>query len=417
MKKVVFIGLILCLNIDATAQWKLSHPEKLGFSEQRLERLTETLDAYVENDQLAGGVALIARKGDIGYLHVFGQRDIESGDVMQEDTIFRIASQTKAIVSAGIMILQEEGKLLITDPLHKYIPEFENSTVAEPNEQGGYTVVPANRAITLRDLLTHTAGIGYGNGVAADKWEEAGIQGWYFAYRDEPVLETIKRMGALPMDAHPGEKWVYGYNTDILGAVIEVASGITLAGFLADRIFEPLGMNDTHFYLPEEKLDRLAVVYSSKEEGGIEKAPDPGMMVGQGAYVEGPRMSYSGGAGLLSTAFDYARFLQMILNGGELDGERVLSRHSVAAMGRNHMRDVPFNPGVGFGLGFSVVEDAGARGNLGSVGELGWGGAYHTSYWIDQAEEIVAVYMTNLIPARQIDDHQKFRTLLYQALQ
>ena len=321
------------------------------------------------------------------------------------------------IVSAGIMILQEEGKLLISDPLHKYIPEFENSTVAEPNEQGGYTVVPANRAITLRDLLTHTAGIGYGNGVAADKWEEAGMQGWYFAYRDEPVLETIKRMGALPMDAHPGDRWVYGYNTDILGAVIEVASGMSLDAFLKERIFDPLGMDDTHFFLPSEKINRLAVVYSSKETGGIEKAPEPGMMVGQGAYVEGPRMSYSGGAGLLSTAHDYARFLQMILNEGELDGERVLSRHSVAAMGRNHMRDVPFNPGVGFGLGFSVVEDAGARGNLGSVGELGWGGAYHTSYWIDPAEEIVAVYMTNLIPAMNIDDHQKFRTLLYQALQ
>ena len=391
--------------------------EKVGFSSERLEYLTGTFQDYVNDGKLSGAVVLVARKGQIAYFKPFGKSDMENDVPMEKNSIFRIASQTKAIVSVGIMILQEEGKLLITDPVGKYIPEFNETTVAEPKDDGAYEIVKANRLITIRDLLTHTSGIGYGYGAAKDLWQEAGIQGWYFANRDEPILEPVKRMAALPFDAQPGEQFVYGYSTDILGALIEVVSGEPLNTFLRNRILEPLGMNDTYFYLPEEKRERLAVVYSATEEG-LERAPAPGAMAGQGAYVDGPRKCFSGGAGLLSTATDYAKFLQMMLNGGTFNGKRVISPKTVELMTVNHLGENPFpwEKGVGFGLGFSIVEDLGLRGELGSKGEFGWGGAYHSTYWADPEEELLVVYFTQLIPAEGLDDHQKLRALVYQAL-
>lgn len=370
---------------------------------------------YVGSDRLAGAVVLVARRGRIVYHKAFGMRDLESGQPMEKDSIFRIASQTKALVTAGVMVLQEQGELLITDPLSAYLPEFKATTVAVENNKGGYDVMPCRRPIILRDLLTHTAGISYGNGPAEDRWADAGIQGWYFADRDEVVGHTVGKMAALPFDAHPGERWVYGYNTDILGAVIESVSGQSLDAFLSAAILGPLGMGDTHFYLPQSKADRLATVYSATEDG-IERAPDPGHMVGQGHYLEGPRISFSGGAGLLSTATDYARFLQMMLNGGTLDGQRILSRKSVELMTANHLHRIGFRVGQGFGLGFYVVTDLGARGIPGTVGEFGWGGAYHSTYWVDPREELVVVYLTQLIPAGGIDDHATLRSLIYQAI-
>ena len=222
-------------------------------------------------------------------------------------------------------------------------------------------------------------------------------------------------MATLPFDAHPGERWVYGYNTDILGAVIERVSGQPLDTFLSETILEPLSMKDTHFYVPRSKADRLTTVYSATDNG-IGRAPDPGHMVGQGHYLEGPRVSFSGGGGLVSTAGDYARFLQMMLNGGTLDGHRILSRKSVELMTIDHLHRTEFRPGQGFGLGFYVVQDVGARGTPGTVGEFGWGGAYHSIYWVDPREELVVVYLTQLIPAGEIDDHAKLRAPVYQAL-
>ena len=224
-------------------------------------------------------------------------------------------------------------------------------------------------------------------------------------------------MAALPFDAQPGERWVYGYSTDILGALIEQASGQSLDELLRSKIFVPLGMNDTYFYVPESKRDRLATVYSLGTTGRIERTPDQGGMVSQGSYASGPRRSFSGGAGLVSTARDYARFLQMMLNGGQLDGVRLLSRQTVELMTSNHLRGVAFNDGQGFGLGFSVLTDLGARGTPGSVGEYGWGGAYHSTYWVDPKEQMVVVYLTQLIPAGDVDDHAKMRALLYAAIE
>ncbi|HEX5170589.1 MAG TPA: serine hydrolase domain-containing protein [Cyclobacteriaceae bacterium] len=414
--KFLFSFLLIALMLSAHAQQlPAAKPEAVGMSTERLKRFDAVFQKYVDDKRMAGSVTLVMRKGKVVYHEAFGYRDIASKSPMTRDAIFRIASQSKALISVGIMILQEEGKLLIGDPLSKYIPEFKSTTVAVLKDGGGYEVVPARREITLRDLLTHTAGIGYGEGVAADKWKQAGIQGWYFANRNEPIAATVARMAALPNDAQPGEKWVYGYNTDILGVVIEKASGIPLDQFIKTKITDPLGMVDTYFYLPKEKTSRFTTTYAL-ESGVLKRSPDESSMSGQGEYVDGPRKSFSGGAGLLSTATDYARFLQMLLNGGELNGMRILSPKSVELMTVSHTALIGFRPGEGFGLGFSVVTDVGTRGVPGSIGEYGWGGAYGSSYWVDPKEELIVVYFKQLRPSDGLDDQQKLRTLIYQAI-
>jgi len=408
--------LIALFTTCAALAQELPHatPESVGMSGERLHRLTTAMELYVDQDRLPGAVTMVLRDGKVVYEEAVGFRDRESTAPMQTDAIFRIASQTKALISVGIMMLQEEGALLISDPVAKYLPVFEETTVAESSAGGGYDVVAAERAITLRDLLTHTSGIGYGGGPGAAQWQEAEITGWYFGHRDEPIRTTVDRMATLPFPTQPGSTFVYGYSTDILGAVIEVASNQTLDAFLGERILEPLDMRDTHFYLPESKRDRLATVYNLRDD--LTRAPNGAGMDTQGQYVEGPRASFSGGAGLLSTARDYARFLQMMLNQGELEGTRILSPTSVNLMTRNHVGDLYPAPGMGFGLGFSIRMDVGAAGTQGSRGEFGWGGAYHSSYWVDPFEHMVVVYFTQVIPAQGLDDHAKLRALLYSSI-
>lgn len=391
-----------------------------GMSEERLSRIDGVMQDYIDQEKLSGNVIYIMRNGKPVYHKAFGLRDVATNDTMEQDDIFRIASQSKAITSVGVMILQERGQLLINDPVGKYLPEYRETTVAEDDGNGGYKVVPAKRAITIRDLLTHTAGISYGRGPGAQEWLDADIFGWYTADRDEPIRETVRRMASLPQAAQPGEQFVYGYNTDILGAVIEVISGEPLDRFLKDNILEPLNMSDTDFYVPEEKRDRVATVYSLKGEK-ISLADNPGTLdgvshVGQGHYIDGPRKSFAGGAGFTSTTRDYGTFLQMILNGGALNGTRILSRKSVELMTANHLGDIDYSSGAGFGLGFEVITDLGEFGKPGSEGAYGWGGAYHSVYWIDPQENLVVVYLTQLIPAGYLDDQNKFRALVYQAI-
>lgn len=411
---IFLFALFVLFVSNAQEMEKATTPEDVGMSSERLERLSQTFRGYIDEEKLPGATILVARKGKIAYLKSFGKNDIESNIPMSEGSIFRIASQTKAIVSVGVMMLQEQGKLLITDPVGKYMPAFMETKVAIEKEDGSYEIVPAARPITIRDLLTHTSGVSYGYGIASDQWEKAKIQGWYFADRDEPIQATINRMADLPFESQPRSKFVYGYNTDILGALIEVVSGESLDVFLKNNILDPLGMVDTHFYLPKNKRERLATVYSATENG-LERAPDNGGMVGQGAYVDGPRKNFSGGAGFLSTAMDYTNFLQMMLNKGELHGTRIISPKTVELMTTNHL-PFPLGEGAGFGLGFSTVEDLGLRGELGSEGEFAWGGAYHSTYWVDPEEEMTVVYFTQLIPANDLDDHGKLRALIYQAI-
>lgn len=394
-------------------------PESAGLSGERLQRLRAAMQRYVDEAKVAGVVTYLARGGRVVHHEAFGKADIERGVPMQKDTIVRIASMSKGLTSVAAMMLVEEGRLGLADPVSRYIPAFKKTTVAVPPPDEAVpgtpvSAVPAKREITVRDLLTHTAGISYGYGPAAEQWKAAGIQGWYFASRDEPVSAVVERMAALPMDAQPGKKFVYGYNTDILGVVVEKVSGQSLDQFLRARILGPLGMSDTSFYLPPAKRARLAAVYSVKEDGRLERAPDPG--TGQGHYVEGPRVAFSGGAGLLSTARDYGRFLQMLLNGGELDGVRLLSPKTVELMTVNHVGSLYNEGNTGFGLGFEVVEHLGKAGRYGSVSAYGWGGAYFTTYWVDPQEKLVAVFLAQLLPSGGLDLQQKFRTLVYQSI-
>ena len=407
--------LALSFAIPLAAAQDLAIPDSVGMSASRLALLDSNLQRYVDEAKLAGQVYVLMRHGEVVAHEANGMQDIEDGIPMSTDTLFRIASQTKAITSLGIMMLQERGLLDINAPLSRYLPEWKDMQVAVANSSGGYTLEPARREITLRHLLTHTGGMSYGNGVAASAWAQASIQGWYFADREEPVRDTIARMASLPLDAHPGEQWIYGYNTDILGAVIEQVSGQDLASFFTTEIFAPLGMNDTHFYLPANKRGRLATVYRPAD-GGVEAIPETNGMQSQGLYDEGPRQSFSGGAGLLSTASDYAKFLQMTLNGGELNGTRLVSRKTIELMTTDHLGDIAFQPGQGFGLGFSIATDLGLRGTLGSEGEYAWGGAYHSVYWVDPVEDLLVVYLTQIIPATNLDDHTTLRNGVYQAI-
>ena len=407
--------LALSFAIPLAAAQDLAAPDSVGMSDSRLALLDSNLQRYVDEAKLAGQVYVLMRRGEVVAHEANGMQDIEDGVPMSTDTLFRIASQTKAITSLGIMMLQERGLLDINAPLSRYLPEWKEMQVAVANSSGGYTLEPARREITLRHLLTHTGGMSYGNGVAASAWVQASIQGWYFADREEPVRDTIARMASLPLDAHPGEQWIYGYNTDILGAVIEQVSGQDLASFFVTEIFAPLGMNDTHFYLPANKRGRLATVYRPAD-GGVEAIPETNGMQSQGLYDEGPRQSFSGGAGLLSTASDYAKFLQMTLNGGELNGARLVSRKTIELMTTDHLGDIAFQPGQGFGLGFSIATDLGLRGTLGSEGEYAWGGAYHSVYWVDPVEDLLVVYLTQIIPATNLDDHTTLRNGVYQAI-
>ncbi len=415
---LVACALVLAPALAGAQGLPKAPPETVGVSGERLNRLNATMQQYVDQQRAAGIVTMLVRQGKVVQLEAFGYRDLESKAPMRTDTIFRIASMSKAVTSLAAMILLEEGKLLLNDPVSKFIPSFKDTTVMVPPPPGAVegtpvSVIPANRPITIRDLLTHTSGISYGYGPAAALYKAANVQGWYFADKAEPIAVTIDRLAKLPFDAQPGERFVYGFSTDVLGVVVEKASGMALDEFLRTRIFEPLKMVDTHFYLPPEKRDRLATVYSLRD-GTLVRAPDEG--TGQGDYVDGPRQSFSGGAGLLSTASDYARMLQMLLNGGELDGVRLLGPKTVELMTSNHVGSL-YNQGrTGFSLGFEVVEHVGRSGEHGSVGLFSWGGAYHTDYWADPQEQVVGVLMTQLLPATGSDLHGKFRALSYQSI-
>ena len=391
-------------------------PAALGLSAARLARIDSVFQRFVDSGRIAGGVALIVRHGKVGYVRSFGWADREAKRPMTATTLFRIASQTKAITSVAAMILVEEGKLRLDDPVSRFIPSFAHDSVAPAGDSGA--LVPAHRGPVIRDLLTHTSGLSYGveRRVAA-RYRAAGLgpaagYGWYFADKDEPICSTIDRLGALPLVAQPGADWVYGYSLDVLGCVIERVSGIPLDRFIHDRILVPLRMRDTWFFPPDSVAGRLAVVYAPSDSGLVRAGPGG---KGQGDYLRGPRKSFSGGAGLVSTIGDYARFLQMMLNGGELDGARILSPATVRLMTSNQVDTLFSTSGSGFGLGFEILLDPGRAGEYGSPGRFGWGGAYGTNYWVDPGEDMVALEMIQLLPPN-IDLSDRFRATVYQAI-
>jgi CubicO group peptidase (beta-lactamase class C family) len=393
-------------------------PADNGFAADRLQRIDSYLQQNVDSGRIAGSVALVLRDGKPVYERAFGWADKESGRRMTTDAMFRIASQTKALTSIAIMILVEEGKIALNNPVSRFIPTFARTTVATRADTGR-VIAPATRQITIRDLLTHTAGISYGTDVhVASLYAEKGLGpqagfGWYTADKDEPICVTMERLGTLPFVRQPGEAWVYGYNTDILGCAVERAAGMPLDEFVRTRITAPLKMNDTHFFVPIAQRQRLVTVYASDSTSRITRAPEGSR--GQGHYVDGPRRSFAGGAGLVSTARDYGRFLQMLLDGGRVGNARLLSPASVTTMSTDQI-DTLYTPrGQGFGFGFSILEQPGADNTLATPGTYGWGGAYASIYRVDPAKRILTVFMINQSQNRT-DIREKVVNMVYQAV-
>ena len=412
MRTILPIALLLACAATTAQQ------RDAGLDSGRLARLDELLQRYVDENRIAGAVALVMRDGQTMYERAVGWSDKEARRRMAPDTIFRIASQTKAITSVIALQLVEEGRLGLGTAVGRFIPGFQKTTVAVRGEDGVVTSVPATRPITVRDLLTHTAGISYGTDPHVSALYEAkGLgpaagYGWYTADKAEPVCETMERLASLPFISQPGDAFVYGYNTDVLGCVVERASGRPLDALIRERITEPLGMRDTSFFLAPAQRERLAAVYASTADGTIARAPDGAR--GQGHYVEGPRLNFAGGAGLLSTARDYARFLEAIRNGGALGTVCILSPRAVSLMTTNQVGALYRTPGLGFGLGFEAVERFGASG-MSSVGSYGWGGAYGTRYQVDPAARLVMVLMIQLLP-NTTDLRETFANVVYQAV-
>ena len=416
MPRFLRTTLALLLIIALPAASLAQSPSRI--SPERLTRIDQLLQGYIDSGTLTGAVALVLQDGQPVYEKAVGWRDKESGQTMTVDSLFRIASQTKAITSVVILTLMEEGRLNLNDPVSRFIPAYANTTVAVRTDSG-VSIVPANRPITIRDLLTHTAGISYGTQAhVAELYSAKGLGpaagfGWYTADKDEPVCTTMETLATLPFVAQPGEQYVYGYNTDILGCVAERASGQTLDVLIRQRITTPLGMPDTHFFLPPEKQSRLVTVYASDENGRSVKAPDGAR--GQGHYVDGPRRNFAGGAGLVSSVRDYARFVEMIRNGGILDGNRILSPRSVALMTTNQIGTLHSSNGLGFGLGFQTTDQYGANG-MDGVRAYGWGGAYGSLYRVDPSAGLSILLMINQLPNSN-DIRTAFPTAVYQALE
>ena len=393
-------------------------PAQDGFAPDRLARIDRMLQQYVDSGQVAGAVALVLRDGKPVYQRAVGWSDLAAHRPMTPTSLFRIASQTKALTTVVILSLMEEGKLAVDDPVSRYIPAFAHTRVATRSDTGR-VIRPAKREITIHDLLTHTAGISYGtDSLIAPLYAAKGLGpsagwGWYTADKNEPICAIMERLATLPFVEQPGERWVYGYNTDILGCVAERAAGLPLDQLIRTRITGPLKMNDTYFYVPPGSADRLVTVYMSDSTNHARRAPDGPK--GQGNYVVGPRKAFAGGAGLVSTAGDYARFLQMLLNGGEVDGVRILAPHTVDLMTHNQSGMAFDSTGdQGFGYGFGITQRYGASG-MASIGAFWWGGAYGSTYGVDPVDHLVIIFMLNQLP-NHTDIAAKYGTLVYQAL-
>ncbi len=425
--KYWYLFIIISLSFSACTQ---SHSTKFqhltegtasqeGMSEERLARIDSMCKEAIEKGEVPGIVALVVRNGKIVYHKAFGMADNEAGRALKRDDIFRIASQTKAITATAVMMLWEEGKFSLDDPISMYIPEFKNAQVLDTLfvSDTTYLTIPATKEITIRHLLTHTSGLGYGNidGDVRFKmiYNKAGITD-LFTTENISIEENVRKLGKLPLHFNPGEKFTYCEGLDVLGYLVEIISGESLNEFFRTHIFNPLGMNDTWFYLPKSKCSRLVSV-QIPENGKWIKYPvtfyDPDYP------IKGAKKFYSGGAGLSSTAKDYAKFLQMYLNGGELNGVRLLSRTTVQFMMSNQTGKLFKGPGAYYGLAFSVINQKGQDlGGRGSIGTFGWGGYFNTQYFADPKEKVIGIIMKQTQEAKNDNTAWKFQQLVGQAI-
>lgn len=424
MQKIRSYFLLFLLSIlipDAYAQTAkglvpVVRPEEAGFSAARLARMDGVINEYITAQAIPGAVVMIVRRGRIVYHKAYGYSQPDKKALLAKDAIFRIASQTKAITSLAAMMLWEEGKFLLDDPVSKYIPEFKAPQVLKTFNaaDSSYTAEPAKSEITIRQLFTHSSGVDYA-GIGSREFKalyaKAGIR-CGIGTSTGILGDKIRKLGTLPLKHQPGERWTYGLSSDILGYLVEVWSGMSLDAFFHKRIFGPLGMQDTHFYQPTQNHGRLIPLYQ-EVDGKVVPVSQP---VYDGSNPDYPKLAgtyYSGGAGLSSTVEDYARFLQMFLNKGEFNGVRLISRKTVELMLTNQM-PADANP---FGLGFSLETPVNDAASPLSLGSFSWGGIFNTQYWADPKEEMIALIYTNLYNtkgARSLGD--KFKALTYQAI-
>jgi CubicO group peptidase (beta-lactamase class C family) len=437
MKKLFIFSMALCLAQLSIAQSSTSRvpviatptpvlketsAEAGGFSAERLARIDKLMNDYVNGGRMNGGVALIVRDGKVVYYKAFGYDDMEAKKPMPRDGIFRIASQTKAITSVAVMMLYEEGKFLLDEPVSNFIPEFKNPQVLDKFNKADstYTTVPAKREITIRDLLMHTSGIGYAQIGSPEQnaiYYKAGIVGG-IGVENIVLADKMKLLGKMPLFHQPGERWTYGLNTDLLGYLVEVVSGMSLDEFFRKRIFEPLGMKDTYFYLPKEKQSRLVNLYSEDTVARLRKTA-PVRWLNGNFYKDYPNTNgtyFSGGGGLSSTIYDYAIFLQMLLNGGTYNGKRILGRNSVRMMTMNQLDFPRAGTSNGFGLGFGVTSEKGSAMLPVNQGTFDWGGMFATMYWVDPKERLIGLFYRNIYPTRLYGIGEKYKVLVYQAI-
>ena len=396
-------------------------PEEVGFSSERLRRVNAWMEGYIGGGKLAGAITMLSRGGETFHFQPYGVLNIDDGAPIQQDTIFRIYSMTKPITSVATMMLYEEGHFSLDDPVGKFMPALARMKVYDGLGENGMRLVEQERPITIRHLLTHTAGLSYGfhqDSPVEDMYRAADITD-----PDSDLAEMADKLGKLPLISQPGAKWRYSNATDVLGYLVEVVSGMPFDEFLRERIIAPLGMKDTAFYLTEDKLDRLASVYAPAQNGGG-IAPLDNSLINR---VQRPHTLFSGGGGLVSTAADYMRFCRMLLNGGALDGARLLAPKTVEMMRSDHLADdlKPFavrkstagdTKGCGFGLGFRVVTDIAQHGIIGSNGIYSWGGAASTVFWIDPAEDLIAILLTQFMPSSYYPLRREFQVATYQAM-
>lgn len=417
---------LICIN-NLQAQSKVllqAPPESGGFSSTRLARLDSGMNNWVKDKWTTGAVALIARNGKIVFNKAYGYNDPETKAPLDKNGIFRIASQTKAVTTVAAMILWEEGKFSLDDPVSKFIPSFANQQVMEKYNPADttYTAIPAKRSITIRDLLTHTSGLGYpGIGTPDENalYAKYHITGG-LGIRDQKLSEVITLLGTLPLFFQPGEKWKYGLNTDVLGYLVEIWSGMPLEEFFTKRIFQPLGMKDTYFNVPPQKGKRLVNFFLQDKSGAITKQESTFGGALDMNYPLNKTDYFSGGGGLSSTVYDYAILLQLLLNGGEYKGTRLLARNTVRLMTMNQIGDLGLGTGdsrdTKFGFGFSIVSDTGSRLTPSQAGTFAWGGAFSTTYWVDPKENMLVLLYQQMWGPHITDTQKMFKTLVYQAI-
>ncbi len=421
--------LVLCLPALLTSITHAQSPPKAtpqpaGLASPALKQIDALLEQAVERKQVAGAVALLACDGKVGYVRAKGAQDVEAGNPMANDSLFRIASMSKPVTSVAVMILVDDGKLKVTDPVSKYLPEFKNPKVLMPGYGNEFNLVSALREITVHDLLTHTSGLTYrfmAQKPFVELYHKADICDGLIR-PSFTLAENVRHLAELPLLHQPGSAYQYGLSTDVLGRLVEVIAGQKLESFMRKRIFEPLGMNDTYFDLPADKTGRLAVVYEPGPDKRIRRVGEELVQKGELAYCvtaphRGQRGYCSGGAGLTSSAADFARFLQMLLNGGQWNGTRILKEATVREMTSNQIGDLKFMMPTGrFGYGFGIVT-AGDKDEVRALGSYAWGGFYGTSFWVDPEKKLIGVLMTQLVHAENMALHQEFQKLAYAATQ